>query len=82
LLTAFLATFFLATFFLAAVFFAAAFFRDVVTFFRFLLGAFFAGMFLLRPGKEKAGIIHCLTRHGSPIFSSYLASSENPGRPR
>jgi hypothetical protein len=46
-------------------FFLSTFLRDVV--FRFLLAAFFAGIIWLRPGKEKAGIIHRLRRMGSPI---------------
>ena len=64
----FLLAVFLATFFLDTVFFEATFLRDVV-FFRFLLTAFFAAIFRLLPGTEKAGIIHVLGPQGTPIFS-------------
>jgi hypothetical protein len=69
LATFFLATFFLVTFFLDTVFLEATFLRDVV-FFRFLLTAFFAAIFRLLPGTEKAGIIHGLEPQGTPIFSA------------
>jgi len=41
-----------------------------------LLAAFFAGIFLLLLGKEKAGIIHCLSRLGSPIFFVVFKASK------
>ena len=56
----------------AAAFLAVAFFLEAGAFFRFLLAVFFAvffaGIVILLPDREKAGIIHGLPLHGSLFF--------------
>ena len=73
--TDFFATDFFATDFFAADFFATTFLREAVVFFRFLLAVFFAGIFGLLPGREKAGIIHGLRADGSLFFPDFRALS-------
>ncbi len=55
----------------AAAFLAVAFFFEAGAFFRFLLAVFFAGIVILLPDREKAGIIHVLPPHGSLFFVEY-----------